>query len=229
MVRFESIIAGSPLALSIIPYIKIVEIESLLDPNRAAARLMVAANFIGWVRRCCDLMNLPPPSVRVSQGWSRLGSGDNLTSSLSQAGDITTHVKLLHVVFPSSSDIWTFLSSFPRLQCLELSDIEFHNSVEPGSFPAPGLFDGVPLSKLRMTTKSMGFVISGLIRVAGSLAHLDDLGITYQDIRQVELPQLAKAIQKRVNRLRLSVSCCYPGGEGYAESRPSTFDVGEQT
>ena len=222
--RFESILTESPSSLSIIPYIKIVEIESLLDFDQGA-RLIAAIGFAEWVLRCRGLSHLPAPSVHVSQGLSRLDTGDTLSSSLSRIGDIVTRLKLSQVIFARRSDIWTLLSSFPQLHYLELSEIGFYQSTEI-SLPEPGLFAGVPLSTLRMTTASMGFVISSLVRVAGSLSHLNDFGIAYQDIRQEGLLQLAEAVRKRVKCLRFSASC-YPGDENGAETRPSAFDISE--
>ena len=61
-----------------------------------------------------------------------------------------------------------------------------------------------------MNVTFMRFVIGGLIGVASSLTRFDDFRITYRDIRQGALPQLADAIQRRVKSLRFNVSCC-PG------------------
>ena len=78
-----------------------------------------------------------------------------------------------------------------------------------------------------MTTASMGFIIDSLIKVAGSLLHLEDFGIVYQDTRQeAALLQLADAIQMRVKCLRFN-SDSYTGYGWHGGWRPSAFDMGE--
>ena len=226
--RLESIIHERPLALpsrhsSILPYIKTVKIESLVEAGRMA-RLEDAAYLALTIHRLCNLERLPVPSVHTTlrsflSQWVAL-------SSLSVANGIVTHVKLSHVTFDDPNDIWLFLTSFPLLQYLKLQSVGF-NLAESG-FPAGGIFNGVPLTTIRMTTASMGFIIGSLIRVAGPLSHLNDFGITYQDIRQEALPQLADAIQERVKCLRFNASC-YPSG-GWARGwRPSASDTSGQT
>jgi len=77
-----------------------------------------------------------------------------------------------------------------------------------------------------VTTMCMGFIVESLVRVAGSLSHLDDFGIKYQDIRQEAVSQLADAIQERVKCLRFSASCRTDGGaEWDMGCRPSVFDI----
>lgn len=211
----------------ILPYIKTVKIESVRSSDRAL-QLRNAINLADTIRRFCCLEHLPVPSVHVdlSQFCQLPRDLGPPLRIFSPVGDIVTRVTLSDVTFTHPNGIWPFLSSFPRLQHLELDGVGFGISTEP-NFPADKIFDGIPLSTMRLTTTSMGFVIRGFIKVAGSLSHLDDFGIAYQDIRQEELPQLADAIQRRVKCLRFSASC-YPGDERDGEWRPSAFDIGER-
>ena len=78
-----------------------------------------------------------------------------------------------------------------------------------------------------MTTRSMGFVIDSVIKVADSLSYLEDFGIAYQDTRHgAALLQLADAIQMTVKCLRFAADC-YPGYGWSIDCRPSTFDMSE--
>lgn len=212
----------------ILPYIRTVKIKSF-HGFAETLRLGNAVDLADTIRWFCHLENLPAPSVHVNLTKFRQFSlfSNQPLQSFSPVSNIVTHVTLLDVTFAHPNGIWSFLSSFPRLQHLELERIGFNPSSGP-SLPAGGIFDGVPLSTMRLTTASMGLVISSLVRMAGSLSHLDDFGIAYQDIRQEELPQLAGAIQRRVKCLRFSASC-YPGDERDDEWRPSAFDISEQT
>jgi hypothetical protein len=205
----------------IVPYIRTVKIESLVNVNRTL-RLRNATHLADAIRQFCNRESLPVPSVHVTMSLL-LGPSDALWPS--QVSDMVTHVKLLNVTFSHPNDIWPFLSLFRQLQHLELESVGFSNSAQ-SNLPAERMFDGVPLSTIRMATASMGFVISSLIRVAGSLTHLDEFGIAYQDIRQGALPQLAEGIQRGVKCLRFSASC-YPGDERNIEWRPSAFDISE--
>ena len=208
---------------SILPYIKAVKIESLVERDDRAARHKRAALLAHTIRQLCNREGLPAPSVHVA--LSMYLDRNSTLRSFSLASDIITHLKLSNVIFNSSEYIWPFISSSPRLQCLELEKVWF--DFEECNFPAEGIFHGVPLSTIRMTTGTMGFIIDSLIKVAGSLSHLDDFGITYQDVRQETLPQLADAIQRRVKCLRFSATC-YPGNERLGEHRPSASDISER-
>ena len=141
--------------------------------------------------------------------------------------DIVTRVRLSNVAFMHFNGIWLSLSSFPLLQYLELENSKFRPSME-STFPVDSIFHGIPLSTLRLTNVPMGFIIHYLTRVATSLLHLDDFGIRYQDIRQGELPQLARAIQRRVKCLRFSASCYLDDGR-VGEGDLPAFDISEQT
>jgi hypothetical protein len=214
-------VVGSQRWPSVLPYIKIVKIAS------SHAERLQDAQYLAHIVRClCSFESLSPPSVHMRLSNLELGPGV-LSTSLSQINDIVTHVQLLNISLIRKGDIWKFLSSLSRLQHLELSEIGFYHSTGY-SHPTERTFEGIPLSKLRMSTASMGFVITSLIIFAGSLPHLEDFGIVYQDIRQEELPQLAEAIQRTVKCLRFSASC-YPGDQRGAVGRPSAFDISEKT
>jgi len=220
--QLESIVSKSSIPphrrSSILPYIRTVRIESPASPYQAE-QLGNAALLAQTIRQFRWHERLPTPSVHVTL------SNIPYLPPFSLVSDIVTRVKLLDVTFGHPSDIWPFLSSFPRLWYLELEGVGFNNSSGSGA-PAEGIFNGIPLSTIRMTTASMGFVIDSLVKVAGSLSCLEDFGIAYQDIRQGALPQLADAIQKKVKCLRFTADC-YPGDERNHEWRPSVFDLSE--
>ena len=171
---------------------------------------MNAAQLVHTIRHFCDFERLPAPFMHVVLGQPQPGPYI-LSWSLSLASDLVTHLKFSFATFSHCSDIWQFLSSFPRLQFLELSNVGIDYTAEV-SLPTEGLFDGVPLSALRITTAYMEFVISGLIKAADSLSQLDDFAITYQDNNQ-ELPRLAEVMQERVKCLRFNAGCHIAGTE----------------
>jgi len=229
-IQLKSIVHKKPSASSyrqshILPYIKTVKIESFANPDQVT-QLKNATRIAETVRQLCDHEQLPVPSVHATLGQPLSQSDAPLIWSLDLVHDIVTHVKLLNLTFGHPSDIWSFLSSFPRLQCLELECIGFNNSA--GFSPPAGVFDDVPLSTIRITTAFMGIIINNLTQVASSLSYLEDFGIAYQDNMQGALPQLADAIQARVKCLRFTADC-YPGKERGNEWRPSAFDTSEQT
>lgn len=205
-------------------YIRTVKIEFSLGEDED--KLKDAVHFANTIRRMLCLRNLPASSVHVN-----LRQPTNLPSALVDVppafppvSDIVTYLKLTWVTFTPPNDIWSLLSSLPRLQHLELSGIGV-KSPDPGS-PAETLFNGIPLTTMRLDTTSMGFIIQGLIRVANSLSNLSDFRIVHQDMAQEEVPQLVDAIQGRVKSLRFSTGC-YPGDERDEEERPSVFDISE--
>lgn len=207
---------------SILPYIKTVEIAPLGSHQFNNAPYLAHA-----IQTLCSSEGLPSPSVYVNLTRVRSGTGDSLSTSLSQVNDVVTHLKLLTVTFFSANNVWPFLSSFPRLQHLELSGVGFFRSTKY-SPPSERIFDGIPLSTIWLSTAFMGLIISGLTSVVGSLPLLEDFGIVYQDVKQEELPQLADGIQGTVKCLRFSASC-YPGDRRVAEFRPSESDISEKT
>ena len=225
-VQLASFIRKRPFSLlhrhrSVIQYIKTVKIDSLTNSDRTA-RLRDAVRLVSAIRLFCNRECLPIPPVQATLG---LFLGNDTLQSFSLVRGIVTHVALSNATFGRPSDIWSFLSSFPRLQYLELGDVVPIEPAESG-FPLARIFDGVPLSTIRITTAFTGIVLDGLIKAAGSLSHLADFGIVYQDIKPGALPRLADAIQGRVKCLRLS--------EGYSDrkrggERPPASDTSEQT
>lgn len=211
---------------SILPYVRTVKIESF-QSYEGASRLRNNAQIVYAIRQSYNLENLPVPlvHVRLVQFHQYKQSPRSMIQLFSPISDIVTHVQLLDITFTRPSYIRPFLSSFPQLQYLELESVGFNPSGEADA-PEDGIFDGIPLSTMRLATRSMGYVIRGLVKVAGSLSHLDDFRVEYQDDRQRELPQIADAIQERVKCLRLGVSC-HPGYGTDDQWRPSEFDVGE--
>jgi len=219
--QLRSLIRGRS---SILPYVKTVKIETFANTDQFF-RLKTATHLAHTIRRFCDHERLPAPSVHTTLRGSLGQSYTPSFWSLSLVGDIITHVKLSNVTFSHPNDILPFLSSFPRLQYLELEGVGFNNSAGP-SFSSEEVFNSIPLSTIRMATASMGFVIDSLIKVAGSLSYLENFGISYQDVRQGAVQQLADAIQTKVKRLRFTADC-YPGDERSNEWRPYGYDIGE--
>lgn len=208
---------------SILSYIKIVKIDS--SRSDRGTQLEKGSSLAHAINQFCDLERLPAPFVHVSLNELGFGPGRSLRQSLSLVCDVVIHLKLSNVTFAHPDDIWSFLSSFPRLQHLELFRVGFVGHVYY-DLPAETRFNNIPLSTLRINTVTMGYIIRSLVKMAASLSYLDDFGITYQDITQEELPQLAEAIRGTVKCLRFSASC-YPGHDR-DESRPSASDISEQ-
>lgn len=222
--QFEFITPKKPSTLSrrwsILPYIRIVKIESF-STYRRAAQLESIAYLAHEIRRIRSIQHLSTPSVHVSLGQYLPGPGDALSSSLSLASDIVTHVKLLNAIFAHQNDVWPLISSFRRLRCLELSNVRFKYYME-GDLPAESLLRGVPLSTLRITTRVARFIISSLVRMADSMPHLDDFGVGYQHATQEALSGLAETIQRRVKCLRFSASCYSEDESGTLPPAPLT-------
>ena len=208
----------------ILPLIRTVKIESFANPDQAA-QLWNATHLADTIYQLGNNERLPAPSVHTTLGQPLSQTSAPSLWSFSVVSDIVTHVKLLNLTFGHPSDVWPFLSSFHRLQYLELECVGFDNPPGPSS-SVEGIFNGVPLSTIRITTAFMHDVIDSLTKMAGSLSHLEDFGIAYQDIRQGALPQLADAIERRVKCLRFTADC-YPGPGRDNEWRPSAFDKSE--
>ena len=206
---------------SVIPYIKAVKINSLANQDRVI-RLRDAVDLACAIRLFCDRERQPVPSVHVNLS---LFLGGDALRRLSLVSGIVTHVKLSNATLCRPNDIWSFLSSFPRLQHLVLEDIGFIKSTESG-FLAARTFNGVPLSTIRITTALEAPIIDSLIKVADSLSHLNDFGIIHKDIVRGALPRLADAIQRRVKCLRFTAGC-YPADERGDGWRTSAFDMSE--
>jgi len=227
-IQLVSIIRKRSFALSlrqpsIIPYIKTVKIDSLANQDRVV-RLRDAVGLTCAIRLFCDRERQPDPSVHVNMS---LFLGSDALRRLLLVSDIVTHVKLSNATLGRPNDVWSFLSSFPRLQHLVLEDIGFIKSTDSKSdFLTTRTFNGVPLSTIRITTALEGPIINSLIKVANSLSHLDNFGIVHKDIIRGALPQLADAIQRRVKRLRFTAGC-YPSDGRGDEWRPSAFDISE--
>ena len=232
----RSIIYRRPLTLShrqpsILSYINVVKIEPLSSPNRPS-RIGNAQHLAQDVRQFCKIKNLPIPSVHVKLSQFHPCPGSYITWSLFfRIEDIVTQLQLLNVTIRHRKDIRPFLSSFPQLQHLEISNPTFESHLAgpaQGFYPhAERTFDDVPLSTLQIGTTSMEYFISTFLAEAGFLSHITDFGISYQDTGQGQLLELVGAIRKRVKRLRFSAGC-YPGEKRDRESRPSASDPSQQ-
>ena len=155
--------------------------------------------------RCCDL-----------------GKG-GILSELSQISDKVTLLEFSSPILSRRDDLWPFVSSFPNLHSLEVMDLAFHHNGDNRLPPQPRL-KNIPLSKIRIDTMSMGFIIDSLLAYAGVLTSLEEFGVLYEDVRQRALGTVAEAIQEKVKVLRFSANC-HPGTEHDRKWRPSAFDI----
>jgi hypothetical protein len=165
--------------------------------------------------------HLPTIHLRLGQGFNPLQDG--ILPVLSQISDKVTHLELSRSTLSNRDDLWPFVSSFPNLRSLEARHLAF---VYPGNAmapPPPGLRN-IPLSRIRIDTKAMGFIVNSLLEYAGVLTSLEEFGILYEDVRQTSLVAMAEAIQGNVKVLRFSAKC-HAGTEYERHQRPSAFDI----
>ena len=161
------------------------------------------------------------PTVHIRLGGNcNLGRG-GILPALSQILDRVTHLELLGLVLSRRDDFWPFVSSFPTLQSLEVTDLAFHHHGGSELPPQPGL-KNIPLSKIRIDTKCMGFIIDSLLAYTDVLPSLEEFGILYEDVRQTALATVAEVIQGKVKVLRFSAKC-HAGTE--RGQHPSAFDI----
>ena len=167
----------------------------------------------------------PPhlPAVHLCLGkCCDLGTG-GILPALSHISDKVTRLEFSSPILSRRDDLWPFVSSLPNLHSLEVIDLAFHhNGASSRLPPQPGL-KNIPLSKVRIDTMSMGFIIDSLLEYADVLTSLEEFGILYEDVRQTALGTVAEAIQGKVKVLRFSANC-HPGTEHDRKWRPSAFD-----
>ena len=163
------------------------------------------------------------PTIHLCLGmYCNLGE-DGIQAALSQVSHRVTRLEFSSPTLSRRDDLWPFVSSFPNLRSLEVTDLAFHHQGDNRLPPQPGL-KKLPLAKIRIDTMSMGFIIDSILAYAGVLAALEEFGILYQDVRQTALVAVAEAIQGRVKVLRFSANC-HPGTEYERDRRPSAFDI----
>jgi hypothetical protein len=164
------------------------------------------------------------PTIHLCLGmYCNLGR-DGILAALSKVSDRVTRLEFSSPTLSRRDDLWPFVSSFPNLRSLEVTDLAFHHHGDNRLPPQPRL-KKLPLSKIRIDTMSMGFIIDSILAHADVLTSLEEFGILYQDVRQTALVAVAEAIQARVKVLRFSANC-HPGTEAERERRPSAFDLG---
>ena len=209
--QLKSIIKNRPIAVSqrlpsILPYVKTVWITLVSSDSD---HLQQAPSLANAIRSLCNSEAFPSPTVHLTLAYFKPGP-EILRVALPQINDFTiTRVHFVSINF-TRNDIWGFLSSLPSLQHLEILGFT-QSDLAPNDLPSGGTFNGIPLSTLRVFAGSKYLILS-FINVAGSLLHLEDFGIIYDDKHQEELSQLAVAIQSTVKCLRFS-AYCYPDDE----------------
>ena len=217
--------------LRTLSYVRAVKIVSTL-PEQRASRLEDAVSLYQSIRHGLSESQsgsksdgpMPHlPTVHLGLGrYCDLGEG-GILPALSQISDKVTHLEFSSPILSRRDDLWPFVSSFPNLRSLEVIDLAFHHHGGNKLPPQPGL-KKIPLSKIRIDTMSMGFIIDSLLAYADVLTSLEEFGILYEDVRQTALVTVAEAIQRGVKVLRFSANC-HPGVEYERNRRPSAFDI----
>ena len=207
-------------------YVRTVKIVSMHSEQRVGQLEDAASLYHIIQRRLSEFDGSTPadlPTIHLCLGrYCDLGE-DELLPSLSPIADKVTHLEFSSPILSNRDDLWPFVSSFPNLRSLEVIDLAFHHHGSNRLPPQPGL-KNIPLSKIRMNTMSMGFIIDSLLEYANVLTSLEELGILYEDVRQTALVTVAEAIQGTVKVLRFSARC-HPGTEYERNRRPSAFDI----
>ena len=222
-----------PSGVGVLSYIRTVKIVSML-PQRRMSRLQDAVWLYRNIERGLsdyesgrsDSDGSTPhlPTVHLCLGGYQCDLGkDGILSALSQVLDRVTHLELSSPALPRRDDLWPFVSSFPTLHSLKVTDLAFHHHGDNTLPPQPGL-KNIPLSKIRIDTWSMGFIIDSLLTYADVLTSLEEFGILYEDVRQTGLGAAAEAIQGKVKVLRFNAKC-HPGTEQEKNRRPSASDI----
>ena len=209
----------------ILSYVRTVKIVSMHSEQRLN-RLKDAVSLYRCIQRGLSESDGPtphPPTIHLCVGmYCDLGK-DGILPSLSQISDKVTHLEFSSPILSRRDDLWPFVSSFPNLRSLEVIDLAFHHYGSNRLPPQPRL-KNIPLSKIRIDTMSMGFIIDSLLAYANGLTSLEEFGILYEDVRQTALATVAEAIQRDVKVLRFSANC-HPGTEYERNRRPSAFDI----
>lgn len=212
--------------LSFLSYVRMVKIVSMFPEPRVNRLEDAASSYRAIVQRRLsdrDSSTADLPTVQLCIGmYCNLGS-TGMLPALSQISDKVTHLEFLSPILSHRDDLWPFVSSFSNLRSLEVIDLAFHHHGDNRLRPQPRL-KKLPLSKIRIDTMSMGFVIDSILANADMLTSLEEFGILYEDVRQTALVTVAEAIQASVKVLRFSANC-HPGTEYERHRRPSAFDI----
>ena len=211
--------------LRILSYIRTVKIVSMQTEQRVSEFEDAVSFYQSIQRGLSESDDSTPdlPTIHLCLGkYCDLGEG-GLLRSLSRISDRVTRLEFSSPILSRRDDLWPFVSSFPNLRSLEVIDLAFHHYGNNRLPPQPGLRN-IPLSKIRMNTMSMGFIIDSLLEYANVLTSLEEFGILYEDVRQTTLANVAEAIQGNVKVLRFSAKC--HSGKEYERNRyPAAFDI----
>lgn len=234
--RIEAL--GSPSGGALLPpvlsYVRTVKIVSMFPEHRASRLKDAVSSYQSLVRRGLngttgsagpsDGSKADLPTIHLCMGmYCNLGGSTGILPSLSKISDKVTHLEFLSPILSRRDDLWPFVSSFANLRSLEVIDLAFHHQGDNRLPPQPRL-KKIPLSKIRIDTMSMGFIIDSILAYADMLTSLEEFGILYEDVRQTVLVTVAEAIQPKVKVLRFSANC-HPGTEHDRNRRPSAFDI----
>ncbi|KAF9647259.1 hypothetical protein BDM02DRAFT_3188167 [Thelephora ganbajun] len=213
-------------ALWVLSYVRTVKIMSMFSEQRVS-RLEDAVSIYQSIQRglsgSSDGSTPHLPTIYLCVGRYCILGEDGILPALSQVSNKVTHLEFSSPILSNRNDFWPFVSSFPNLRSLEVIDLAFHHHGDDRLPPQPGL-ESLPLSKIRIDTMSMGFIIDSVLAYANVLTSLEEFGILYEDVRQTALATLAEAIQANVKVLRFSANC-HPGTEYERQRRPSAFDI----
>jgi len=215
----------------VLSYVRTVKIVSIA-PERRMTQLQDAVWFYRRIQRApsepglgTDLSNSTPhlPTIHLLLGgFCNLGEG-GILPALSEILDKVTHLEFSNPILSRRDDFWPFISSFPTLRSLKVTSLAFHHHGDDRLPPQPRL-KNIPLSKIRIDTMSMGFIIDSILAYADVLTSLEEFAILYEDVMQTALGKVAEAIQGKVKVLRFS-AICHPGTEPSRDRRPSAFDL----
>ena len=222
-----SLSPGGVLVPTVLTYVRTVKIVSMSPEHRTSRLKDAVSSYRTMDRRGLsehsDGSTADLPTVHLCMGmYCNLGS-TGVLPALSQISDKVTHLEFLSPILSRRDDFWPFVSSFANLRSLEVIDLAFHHHGDNRLPPQPRL-KKLPLSKIRIDTMSMGFIIDSILAYADVLTSLEEFGILYEDVRQTALVTVAEAIQANVKVLRFSANC-HPGTEYERDRRPSAFDI----
>ena len=220
-----------PSDAQVLSYVRTVKIVSIV-PDRRMSKLQDAVWFYWRIERApsvpgsgSDPSNSTPhlPTVHLRLGsHCNLGDG-GILPALSEILGKVTHLEFSNPILSRRDDFWPFVSSFPTLHSLKVTSLAFHHHGDDRLPPQPQL-KNIPLTKIRIDTMSMGFIIDSILAYADVLTSLEEFGILYADVMQTALGRVAEAIQRKVKVLRFS-AICHPGTEPSRGRRPSAFDL----
>ena len=173
--------------------------------------------------------HLPTVHLRLEK-FCKFGKGGT-PSVLSRISDKVTNLELLNPIIQHYDDFWPFVSSFPNLRslevrCLGMQGIGFCDNKKDRPSPQPQLKD-IPLSKIRIDTVDVGFIIDSLLMYASVLTSLEEFAILYEEYAGLTvLVEMAEAIQGTVKVLKLSAKRRSGSYDSLNQQLQSTFNTG---